>query len=120
MIMANNKEINIEVEETNLEDLIVLGDSKLINILINYPNEDTGEMEKTRTKIKQLTMKELRNINLNNITYETNVKILEKCLYKQDETRFSKELISYLPVGVANAITEEILRISGVELKKEF
>ena len=117
--MANKNTPKIEVDEVNLEDLIILGDSKLMDISIEYPNTE-GTVTKTKAKIKQLTMKELRNINLQKITYETNIKVLEKCLYKQDETKFDKELISYLPVGVANAITEQILRISGVDLKKEY
>jgi len=105
----------IEVEETSLEDLIVLGEDKLINILIEYPTED-GSV-KAKAKIKQLTMKELKNIDLTNVTAETSVDILEKGLFKQDGEPFSKELILNLPIGVVNAIGNEILRISGTEQK---
>ena len=48
--MANTK---IEVEETNLEDLILLGEDKLINIIIEYPTENGTTTAKA--KIKQLT-----------------------------------------------------------------
>ena len=111
------KEINelnkVEVEEYSLEDLIVLGDDKLINIIIEYPLE-TGETRTAKAKIKQLTMKELKNIDLNNITLETSVKILTKSLYQQNETPFTRELILNLPIGVVKKITTKILEISGV------
>ena len=103
----------IEVEETSLEDLILLGEDKLIDILIEYPTEN-GKV-KAKAKIKQLTMKELKNINLQNITAETSVQILEKALFKQDGTPFSKDLILALPMGVVNALGNEIMRISGAE-----
>lgn len=103
----------IEIEETNLEDLIILGEDKLINIIIEYPT-DTGETIKAKAKIKQLTMKELRNIDLENITMETSVKILTKSLFTQDEKPFSKELILNLPIGVVRKVTTKILEISGV------
>ena len=104
----------IKMEETNLEDLILLGDDKLINILIEYPTEK-GEIVQAKAKIKQLTMKELRNIDLNNVNLETSVNILSKSLFKQDGTPFDKELILNLPVGVVRKITEKILEISGVK-----
>ena len=112
--------INLEVEEVNLEDLILLGDDKLINISITYPEKINGEvkMVKTKAKIKQLKMKELRNINVNNINLETVVTILNKALFTQDENAFSKDLILDLPIGVCFAISNEILRISGVDEKQ--
>lgn len=103
----------IDVEETNLEDLILLGEDKLINIVIEYPTE-TGRV-KAKAKIKQLTMKELRNLDLENPSFETNIKILSNALYKQDGTTFNQELILALPVGVVNAISAEIMKISGVD-----
>ena len=103
----------VEVEEYSLEDLIVLGEDKLLNIIIEYPTE-TGETRTAKAKIKQLTMKELKNIDLNNITLETSVKILTRSLYQQNETPFSRELILNLPIGVVRKITEKILELSGV------
>lgn len=108
----------IEVEETNLEDLIILGEDKLFNILIEYPKEDEdGQIVpvKTKAKIKQLTIKELRNIDVNNVNINTAITVLSKALFKQDETPFSKEVILALPIGVCFAITKEIFRISGVD-----
>ena len=103
----------IEIEETNLEDLILLGEDKLINILIEYPTEN-GPV-KAKAKIKQLTMKELKNIDLQNITGETSIQILSKSLFKQDGSPFPKNLIMELPMGVVNTLGNEILRISGAD-----
>ena len=108
------------MEETNLEELILLGEDKLINIIIEYPTQ-TGETVQAKAKIKQLTMKELRNIDLSNVTLETSVILLTKSLFTQEGTPFQKELILELPVGVVRKITEKILEISGVkedDLKK--
>jgi sensor c-di-GMP phosphodiesterase-like protein len=105
----------IDVEETNLEDLIVLGEDKLINIIIEYPTEN--DTVKVKAKIKQLTMKELRNIDVTKPSMETNVNILTKALFKQDETPFEKELVLALPIGVVNEIAKEILKVSGVDRK---
>ena len=117
--MANKNTPKIEVDEVNLEDLIILGDSKLIDIKITYPKDD-GTESVSKAKIKQLTMEELKNINLKNIDLEATARILQKCLFKNDGTHFSKEMIYHLPVGVASAISEEILKLSGVDLKKEY
>ena len=105
----------IQIEETNLEDLLLLGEEKLINITIEYPTEK-GNV-KTKAKIKQLTIKEMKNMNLtkNNVDIEVAIEILEKSLYKQDDTPFTKDLILLLPVGVAIAIAEKILEVSGVD-----
>ena len=102
----------IKMEETSLEDLILLGEDKLINITIEYPSEN-GKV-KAKAKIKQLTMRELKNINLEKPSLETNVAILSKALFKQDDSPFEKELILALPVGVVNAISEKIMEVSGV------
>lgn len=103
----------IEVEEVSLEDMILLGEDKLVDILIEYPTE-TGT-QKVKAKIKQLTMKEVKNLNLTKPDMETSISILEKALFKQDGTPFSKELIQALPLGVMNAIGNEVMRISGAD-----
>lgn len=103
----------IEIEETSLEELLLLGDDKLINIQIEYPTEN-GKVQ-AKAKIKQLTMKELKNMDLQRPSFETNIQILTKALYKQDGTNFTEEMILKLPVGVVNAISEQILQTSGVD-----
>ena len=117
MSKEEEKQIEIEVEEVNLEDLILLGEDRLSNIKISYPDEN-GNITVAKAKIKQLTLKELRNINLEKITLETCVKILNKCLFTQEDTPFTQDLILSLPVGVVSEITREVLRISGVETKQ--
>jgi sensor c-di-GMP phosphodiesterase-like protein len=91
----------------------LLGEDKLINIVIEYPTE-TSRI-KAKAKIKQLTMKELKNLDLQRPSFETNINMLKKALFKQDGTAFSEELILALPVGVVNAISAEIMKISGVD-----
>lgn len=109
--------INLQVEEVDLEDLIILGDDKLINISVTYPEEKDGEIRlvKTRAKIKQLTIKELKNIDVNNLKLDIIVKILQKALFKRDGTPFTSALIQNMPLGVTYAITKKIMEISGVD-----
>lgn len=109
--------MKLEVEETNLEDLIILGTDKLINILITYPEEVDGKIEmiETRAKIKQLTIRDLKNIDLNNFNIEIVAKVLRKALFTQEEKPFGEKLILDAPIGVCIAIAKEIMRISGVD-----
>ncbi|MBR1610231.1 MAG: hypothetical protein IJ672_01890 [Methanobrevibacter sp.] len=111
-------DVKIEVDEVNLEDLIILGEDKLFNISIEYPEEtDDGliNIVRTKAKIKQLTIKELKNIDINKVDINTVANILSKSLFKQDGTNFSRELINTMPIGVCFAITKEIMKISGVD-----
>jgi len=112
--------MKLEVEETNLEDLIILGTDKLINILITYPEEVDGKIEmiETRAKIKQLTIRDLKNIDLNNFNIEIVAKVLRKALFTQEEKPFGEKLILDAPIGVCIAIAKEIMRISGVDVSK--
>lgn len=112
--------MKLEVEETNLEDLLILGTDKLINILITYPEEVDGKIEmiETRAKIKQLTIRDLKNIDLNNFNIEIVAKVLRKALFTQEEKPFGEKLILDAPVGVCIAIAKEIMRISGVDVSQ--
>lgn len=112
--------MKLEVEETNLEDLIILGTDKLINILITYPEEVDGKIEmiETRAKIKQLTIRDLKNIDLNNFNIEIVAKVLRKALFTQEEKPFGEKLILDAPIGVCIAIAKEIMRISGVDISQ--
>lgn len=108
----------IQVEETNLEDLIILGEDKHIPIIIEFPQED--KTVKAKALIKQLKLKEMDKIKVNkNNPWEMNLKILEIGLLKQDGSNFKKEELLALPVGVVNAVSEEIMRISGVDVDKK-
>ena len=118
MVVILTNDVKIEVDEVNLEDLIILGEDKLINISIEYPEEtddDLINIVRTKAKIKQLTIKELKNIDINKVDINTVANILSKSLFKQDGTNFSRELINAMPIGVCFAITKEIMKISGVD-----
>lgn len=99
----------------NLEDLIILGDDKKIPITITFPRPD-GENVKAKALIKQLTLKELGNVNTTDMNLLQSSKlILKKALFKQDGTTFSNGEIETLPVGVIVAISNQIMKVSGME-----
>ena len=108
---------NVEVthEEFNLEDLIVLGDDKKIPIHITFPNTD-GSRSEAKALVKQLTLRELDNVKLNDNPLTANLVILERALFKQDGTNFNRKEIEILPLGVVNAIANKILELSGVDI----
>lgn len=111
--MANPK---IEVEETNLEDLILLGEDKKIPIEIEFPKTD-GTTIKTKALVKQLTLKEMNDLQINQSRLvETNVEVLEKALFKTTGDNFTREEILSLPIGVVNAISEKIMELSGMNM----
>ena len=111
-IMASPK---IQVEETNLEDLIIIGEDKQIPILIEFPNGETTV--KAKALIKQLTLREMDKIKINQDNpLKMNVEILKTALLKQDGTNFNEEEILSLPMGVVNAVGGKILEASGVEI----
>ena len=47
------------------------------------------------------------------------VELAKLGVYKMDESKFPEELITELPAGIVTMITNEINRISGVELVDE-
>ena len=113
--MTNTK---INVEETNLEDLILLGEDKHIPVLIDFPTGETTV--KVKALIKQLTLKEMDKINLNrNDPWKMNIEILKLALLKSNGDNFTKDELLALPVGVVNVVSEEIMKISGVNVDQE-
>lgn len=107
--------IEVEAEEVNLEDLLVFGDSKKIPIHIIYTNED-GSTTKARALVKQLTLKELDKLNVNTTEFGKIYRhVLRKALFKNDGEPFSKSELDMLPIGVAKAIGDKILELSGVD-----
>lgn len=117
--MTDDK-INIEVDEVNLEDLLILGDEKKIPIEVEFPLEDGSKMVKSKAMIKQLTLKEVNKLNLkkNATLLQQNIAILERALFTVNEEPFPKDKLMILPIGVANAIAEKILEISGVDVEE--
>ena len=114
--MANPK---IEVEETNLEDLILLGEDKKIKIVIEYPTED-GRRVKAKALVKQLTLREMENLKINqDNVLETNIQLLKRALFTHDGENFTEDMILSLPMGVVNALSEKIMELSGVRTDKQ-
>ena len=69
--------------------------------------------------IKQLTLKELDNLKINNNIASSNMSILERALFKQNGDTFTRKELEVLPLGVVNAIATKILEVSGVDLSEQ-
>ena len=113
--MASTK---IQVEETNLEDLILLGDDKKIPIIIEYPKPD-GTRVKAKALIKQLTLKELDGLKIQQTNLmQTNIELLMIGFFKSNGESWTEEELRALPIGVINKVATQILEISGVDQDK--
>ena len=114
--MSNSK---IKVEETNLEDLIILGEDCHIPVSIEFPKPN-GETIKAKALIKQLTVKEMRKIKLKgNNELEIAIEVLNIALLKQDGNNFTNEEILALPLGVVSSLSNKILEVSGLNMDEE-
>lgn len=109
----------IKVEETNLEDLIIVGEDYHVPVSIEFPKQN-GEIVKAKALIKQLTVKEIRKIQLKGRDeLELAIEVLSLALLKQNRKNFTKEEISYLPIGVVRSLSDKILEVSGVDMNEE-
>jgi len=114
--MSNSK---IKVEETNLEDLIVLGEDCHIPISIEFPKPN-GEVTKAKALVKQITIKEMKKIQTKGKDeLGLAIEVLTIALLKQNGTNFTKEEISYLPIGVVRSLSDKILEVSGFNMNDE-
>lgn len=112
-------DVNIEIDEFNLEDLIVLGDAKKIAIEITFPRND-GSKVNAKALIKQLTLREMENLNISRTNLvEANLMLLRKALFKTNGDNFTNEELEALPLGVVNALANQILEVSGVEVANQ-
>jgi hypothetical protein len=109
----------VEHEEVNLEDLLVLGEEKKIPIHITFPNPDGETTSNAKALIKQLTLKELDGLKVQNNVASANRSILEKALFKQNGDTFTRQELNALPMGVVDAIATKILEVSGVNLEEQ-
>ena len=110
---------SVEVEEVGLEDLIVLGESKKVPIRITYSNDD-GTKTRAKALIRQLTLKEMNNLQYNQKRLGNfYAAILKKALFKSDGTPFTMAELEYLPVGVVKEISRQIMDISGMDADKQ-
>ena len=115
--LSQSKNVVSEEGEVSLEELILLGEDKKIPIHIEYPLTD-GTTVKGKAFIKQLTMKQIEEINIDDLNY---MSILKRSLLQSDGEPFPPSKIRKLPIGVVKALIDKIFEISGVdpeELKK--
>ena len=70
------------------------------------------------TKGRKLNTNEYQNAVLRSKRLKTNflIELAKIGVYKMDESEFPEDLIMELPAGVITRITNEINRISGVDL----
>lgn len=112
-------ESKIKVEETNLEDLIILGEDCHIPVSIEFPKPN-GEVAKAKALVKQITVKEMKKVKLKgNDEVEVAMEVLQTALLKQNGSNFTKEEISYLPIGVVRTLSDKILELSGFNMNEE-
>lgn len=106
-------------EEMNLEDLIILGADKKIPLIIEYPNLD-GTKTAAKLFCKQLTLRELENVNTSSNNLKDILPVLRKTLFKQNGDNFSKPELMEMPLGVLKALMIKIFELSGMhdEAKK--
>lgn len=106
-------------EEINLEDLIILGADKKIPLIIEYPNLD-GTKTAAKLFCKQLTLRELENVNTSSNNLKDILPVLRKTLFKQNGDNFSKPELMEMPLGVLKALMIKIFELSGMhdEAKK--
>lgn len=109
----------IQVEETNLEDLIILGEDCHTPVSIEFPRPN-GKIINAKALIKQLTVKEMRKVKLKgNDELEIAIEVLNTALLKQDGSNFTREEILYLPLGVVRKLSDKILELSGFDMNEE-
>ena len=98
--------------------MIILGEDKHIPISIEFPNGDTTI--KAKALIKQLTLKEMDKIKINKDNpWLMSMSILKVALLKTNGDNFTEAELSTLPMGVVTAISNEIMKASGVDMDNQ-
>ena len=106
--------LNQETEIIELDQLITDGTDAKIPFTFVYPNTD----KKVGVLIRPLSTNEYQNALLRSKRFKTNllVELAKLGTYKLDESKFPEELLDEMPAGIIIRITNEINRISGVDL----
>lgn len=119
--MSVEKEKQKELEHLQQEDeifeldqIITEGVNAKIPFTFLYPNTN----KKVGVKVRPLSTNEYQNAILTSKRLNTNflIELARLGVYKMDETKFPDDLLNELPAGVITKITNEINRISGVDL----
>ena len=113
--MSTKKDKEPEIFE--LDQIITEGVNAKIPFTFIYPNTD----KKVGVLIRPLSTNKYQKAILKSKKLKTNflVELAKLGVYKMDESKFPEELITKLPAGIVTMITNEINRISGVELVDE-
>ncbi|MBQ3407977.1 MAG: hypothetical protein IJH12_02080 [Clostridia bacterium] len=103
-----------ETEIFELDQVISEGVNAKIPFTFTYPNTN----KKVGVLVRPLSTNEYQRAILSSKKLKTNflIELAKLGVYRMDESRFPEELIMDLPAGVITMITNEINRISGVEL----
>lgn len=119
--MSVEKEKQKELEHLQQEDeifeldqIITEGTNAKIPFTFIYPNTT----KKVGVLIRPLSTNEYQNAILKSKRLKNNllIELAKLGVYKLDESKFPEDLLMELPAGVITKITNEINRISGVEL----
>lgn len=113
------QEEKVEVtKEYSLEELIMLGEDAKTPIIIQYPLPD-GRVVKAKAFVKQLTMKELSNVDLTGNDVKSAMSILQRALFKENGDTFKKAELEVLPIGVIREVADLIMRLSGMDQNQQ-
>lgn len=108
------KHLQQEEEIFELDQIITEGTNAKIPFTFIYPNTT----KKVGVLIRPLSTNEYQKAILSSKRLKTNllIELAKLGVYKLDESKFPDDLLAELPAGVITRITNEINRISGVEL----
>jgi len=119
--MSVEKEKQKELEHLQQEDeifeldqVITEGTNAKIPFTFVYPNTN----KKVGVLVRPLSTNEYQNAILSSKRLKTNllIELAKLGVYKLDESKFPEDILMELPAGVITKITNEINRLSGVEL----
>ena len=105
-------------KEYTLEELIILGGDAKTPIIVQYPLPD-GRIVRGKALVKQLTMKELNNIDFAGNDIQSAMIVLQRALFHEDGEHFKKAELEELPIGVIKQTADLIMRLSGMDSERQ-
>lgn len=111
-------------EAIELEQLILQGANANIPIEINFPvyKDDHVEYVQVGAFIKPLTNKESTLAyarGLKSKTSTPNTELVKIGLYDKNMNHLKPELVEKMPSGIIDAITKQIMDVSGIKIDKD-